>query len=137
MIIIDESKLKYDTLYRILKELDVGEDLEELKIKYHEDWIRNTTDVLNRMKEKGICSNVKNIYEIIGNEIDKHAYVDYWIDDIKWYNLSNEKMIELAKDLIDVIHEEYRDKNNSLDDIDEVFRILEVMKDGLRKNIDK
>ena len=137
MIIIDESKLKYDTLYRILKELGVGEDLEELKIKYHEDWIRNTIDAINKMKEKGIYSNIKNIYEIIGNEIDKHAYVDYWIDDIKWYNLSNEKMIELAKDLIDVIHEEYRDKNNSLDDIDEVFRILEVMKDGLRENVDK
>lgn len=134
MIIIDENKLKYDTLYCILKELGIGEDLEELKIKYHDDWIINTTDFLNKIKEKGICSNIKNIYEIIGNEIDKHAYVDYWIDDIKWYNLSNEKMIELAKDLIDVIHEEYRDKNDSLDDIDEVFRILEVMREGLMES---
>ena len=134
MIIIDENKLKYDTLYCILKELGIGEDLEELKIKYHDDWIINTTDFLNKIKEKGICSNIKNIYEIIGNEIDKHAYVDYWINDIKWYNLSNEKMIELAKDLIDVIHEEYRDKNDSLDDIDEVFRILEVMREGLMKS---
>ena len=134
MIIIDENKLKYDTLYCILKELGIGEDLEELKIKYHDDWIINTTDFLNKIKEKGICSNIKNIYEIIGNEIDKHAYVDYWINDIKWYNLSNEKMIELAKDLIDVIHEEYRDKNDSLDDIDEVFRILEVMREGLMES---
>lgn len=134
MIIIDENKLKYDTLYCILKELGIGEDLEELKIKYHDDWIINTTDFLNKIKEKGICSNIKNIYEIIGNEIDRHAYVDYWIDNIKWYNLSNEKMIELAKDLIDVIHEEYRDKNDSLDDIDEVFRILEVMREGLMES---
>ena len=70
----------------------------------------------------------------MGNGVDICKYVDYWIDDIKWYSLSNDKMIDLVEDLVDVVHEEYRDKNESLRDIGEVFRILEVIREGLKES---
>lgn len=139
MIIVDENKLKYDTLYNILNDLNVGEKTEEFILNYNDDWVNDKNKYLNKAENderytQEEINNLKRFYKIMGNGVDICKYVDYWIDDIKWYSLSNDKMIELVKNLIDVIHEEYRDKNDSLDDIDEVFRILEVMREGLNES---
>ena len=139
MIIIDENKLKYDTLYNILNDLNIGEKIEELTLNYNEDWVNDKNKYLNKVENderytQEEINNLRRSYEIMGNGVDICKYVDYWIDDIKWYSLSNDKMIDLVEDLVDVIHEEYRDKNESLKGIGEVLRILEVMREGLKES---
>lgn len=99
MILIDETKLQYDTLYNILKTNNQLDEKEEFKLKYSPWWCelrKKNIDNLNYDEDR---EKIIKMWNISGEAIDVKEFVDFHLDFLGNY----ENIGDIKKGLIDIL----------------------------------
>lgn len=99
MILVDETKVQYNTLYDILKTNGQLEEKEEFKLKYSPWWCELRKKGLNDLNHDEDREKIMKMWSISGEGTDIVEFVDYYLDFLGNY----ENLEDMKQDLIDIL----------------------------------